>query len=81
MNLEQLTGRYLRLKEELAISYETQPWRGGHIDRVADELASIERQLSIAHAKSGLLTNPFARHGSAAVGRHAHVGTIDARRP
>lgn len=46
MEFDQLTGRYIRLKQELAAAYSALPWRDGHIDRLADDLASIERQLS-----------------------------------
>ena len=48
MEFEQLNGRYLRLRQELASAYAARPWHDGHIDRLANDLASIERQLSAA---------------------------------
>lgn len=48
MDFEQLNGRYLRLRQELASAYAARPWHDGHIDRLANDLASIERQLSTA---------------------------------
>lgn len=55
MEFKQLTGRYSRLKQELADAYDARPWRDGHVDRLANDLASIERQLSNApHAGSPL---------------------------
>lgn len=48
MQFEQLTGRYIRLRQELESAYAELPWRDGHIDRLASELASVERELSIA---------------------------------
>ena len=46
MEFDQLTGRYIRLKRELAAAYSARPRRDGHSDRLADDLASSERQLS-----------------------------------
>lgn len=46
MDLEQLMGRYYRLKQELAVAYQTQPWHGARIDRLADDLAAAERELA-----------------------------------
>ncbi len=46
MDLEQLMGRYFRLKQELAIAYKAQPWQSGRIDRLADELAATEREIA-----------------------------------
>jgi len=46
MNTDQLTKRYARLKAELETAYATSPWHDGHINRLADDLVSIERQLS-----------------------------------
>jgi hypothetical protein len=46
MDLEQLMGRYFRLKQELAIAYKAQPWHSGRIDRLADELAATEREIA-----------------------------------
>ena len=46
MNLEQLTSRYFRLKQELSIAYRAQPWQSLRIDRIADELAATEREIA-----------------------------------
>ncbi len=45
MDLEQLMGRYFRLKQELAIAHRAQPFQSGRIDRLADELQSTERAI------------------------------------
>jgi hypothetical protein len=50
MNLEQLMGRYFRLKQELSIAYRQQPWQSNRIDRLADDLASTEREISALQA-------------------------------
>lgn len=46
MYLEQLTGRYYRLKQELAQAYREHPWRSAHVDRLADDLAATEREIA-----------------------------------
>ena len=44
--LAQLTGRYLRLRQELAAAYSSVPWNTGHIDRLADDLVATERDIA-----------------------------------
>ncbi len=51
MDLEQLTGRYIRLKQELAMAYKAEPWHQGRIDRLANELTATERELAAMHAR------------------------------
>lgn len=46
MGFAQLMGRYRRLKQELAIAYDTRPWHSGRIDRLTDEMVEAERALS-----------------------------------
>ena len=46
MDLEQLTGRYFRLQQELAIAYSVVPWNSGRIDRLARDLAAAERAIA-----------------------------------
>ena len=46
MDLEQLMGRYFRLKQELSIAYRARPWHSGRIDRLADELTATEREIT-----------------------------------
>ena len=46
MDLEQLMGRYFRLKQELSIAYRAQPWHSAKIDRLADDLAATEREIA-----------------------------------
>ena len=50
MNIEQLMGRYFRLKQELSIAYRQQPWQSNRIDRLADDLASTEREIAAIQA-------------------------------
>ena len=48
MNQEQLMGRYFRLQQELSIAYSAQPWNSRRIDRLANELAGTEREITAA---------------------------------
>lgn len=52
MDLEQLTGRYRRLKEELARAYSQQPWPTGRIDRLAQEISETELAIAALPAES-----------------------------
>jgi hypothetical protein len=46
MKREQLMGRHLRLQGELSVAYSKVPWRTAWIDRLADELASVEQEVA-----------------------------------
>lgn len=46
MHLEQLMGRYFRLKQELANAYREKPWHVARIDRLADDLSAAEREIA-----------------------------------
>ncbi|HWH83577.1 MAG TPA: hypothetical protein VNU71_15200 [Burkholderiaceae bacterium] len=48
MALEQLMGRYFRLRQELAMAYNAQPWHSARIDRLANDLALTEREIAAA---------------------------------
>ena len=50
LNLDQLMGRYFRLKQELSIAYKSHPWHSARIDRLADEV--VRTELEIASMKS-----------------------------
>lgn len=58
MTIEQLTGRYFRLKQELEIAYRRTPWQAGHIDRLASDLATIEIELSQGRVHPSPLDHP-----------------------
>ncbi len=51
MDLEQLSGRYRRLKDELSAVYVQQPWPAGRIDRLALEIAQTEQAIAALDAK------------------------------
>lgn len=55
MNAQELMDQYLRLQRKLSMSVQT--WHSGRIDRLADALRSVEREL---HARQ-LMPMPAAR--------------------
>jgi hypothetical protein len=46
MNHRILQEEYSRLRAQLAEAYNAPRWDTGHIDRLADELAALERRLA-----------------------------------
>ena len=46
MTYAELVGKYMRLKEELSSAYSKPLWETSRIDRLAAELAAIERVMS-----------------------------------
>jgi hypothetical protein len=54
MNLEQLIGRHLRLREELAIAASSVPWNSGHVDRITAELNAVEAEIAALQAHTDL---------------------------
>lgn len=42
MTLEQLVGKYMRLRTELSQAYEAPVWDTSHLDRLSDEIAATE---------------------------------------
>ena len=61
MSLDQLMGRYFRLKQELSIAYKSHPWHSARIDRLADEIVRTELEIasmkSVGHAPMPALRN------------------------
>lgn len=50
MSLEQLIGRYLRLKQELAAEYAQSPLHVRHIARLSREIATTEHAIRAVRA-------------------------------
>ena len=46
MTIEQLMGRYRRLKRDLEIAYKAQPWQSGRINRLTNDIARTELELA-----------------------------------
>ena len=46
MTLEQLFGKYMRLREELSEACRAPVQQDRHIDRLADEMAIVQREIT-----------------------------------
>ena len=46
MTVEQLFGKYKRLQGELAQAYAEANWNQARVDRIANEIARVERELA-----------------------------------
>ena len=45
MPLDQLIGKYQRLRDELAQAYRDPAWDTSHINRLSDEIVATEREM------------------------------------
>ena len=58
MTYDQLTGKYARLRQELEAAYAEPAWalgRSGRIDRIANEIADVERTLAVQRLGARLI--------------------------
>ena len=46
MSHDELIGTYMRLRQELALAYAAPNWNKGQIDRLANDIACIERAIA-----------------------------------
>jgi hypothetical protein len=51
MNLEQLTGRSIRLRQELVLAQQQEPAPSGLIERLVQDLETTEREISVLRAR------------------------------
>ena len=53
MPVNQLVGKYRRLKRDLSAAYSQPEWNAALVDRLVDEIAAVEKALAV-HAPIGL---------------------------
>ena len=53
MSVEQLFGKYRRLKKDLSAAYSQPQWNAALVDRLVDEIGQVEQELAL-HAPIGL---------------------------
>ena len=58
MTNEEMLGRFERLKKELSAAYAKPHWDASHIDRLARELAALERVLASKAGAQHLKVHP-----------------------
>ena len=59
MSVDQLFGKYRRLKKDLSVAYSQPQWNAALVDRLVDEIALVEREIAM-RAPPGLMV-PMAR--------------------
>ena len=47
MSVDQLFGKYRRLKKDLSAAYSQPQWNAALVDRLVDEIGSVERELAM----------------------------------
>lgn len=47
MTMDQLFGKYRRLKGDLSAAYSQPKWNAALVDRIVDEIAAVERELAM----------------------------------
>ena len=53
MSVDQLVGKYRRLKRDLSAAYSQPQWNAALVDRLVDEITAVEKALAV-HAPIGL---------------------------
>jgi len=59
MSVDQLFGKYKRLKKDLSAAYSQPQWNAALVDRLVDEIGMVEREIAM-RAPPGLAV-PMAR--------------------
>ena len=47
MSVDQLFGKYRRLKKDLSAAYSQPQWNAALVDRLVDEIGQVERELAM----------------------------------
>ena len=65
MSVEQLFGKYKRLKKDLSAAYSQPQWNAALVDRLVHEIGSVEHELA-QHAPVALRSPPANEEGRGA---------------
>ncbi|MEO5843834.1 MAG: hypothetical protein ABIQ33_03230 [Caldimonas sp.] len=65
MSVDPLFGKYRRLKKDLSAAYSQPQWNAALVDRLAEEIGRIERELAL-HAPIGMPASPVKEEGRSA---------------
>ena len=60
MSVDQLFGKYKRLKKDLSAAYSQPHWNAALVDRLVDEIGAVEREIAMRAPATGI-TVPMAR--------------------
>jgi hypothetical protein len=64
MSVDQLFGKYRRLKKDLSAAYSQPQWNAALVDRLVDEIGAVERELALRMPAG--ITVPMAMPATAA---------------
>ena len=64
MSMDQLFGKYRRLKKDLSAAYSQPQWNAALVDRLVDEIGAVERELA-TRAPAGVAVSLAAMPGAA----------------
>jgi hypothetical protein len=59
MSVDQLFGKYRRLKKDLSAAYSQPQWNAALVDRLVDEIGAVEREIAMRVPPG--VTVPMAR--------------------
>ena len=62
MSVDQLFGKYRRLKKDLSVAYSQPQWNSALVDRLVDEIGQVERELA---QRAPLMMPPAREDGRA----------------
>ncbi len=65
MSVDQLFGKYRRLKKDLSAAYSQPQWNAALVDRLVEEIGTVEHELAL-HAPIGLRSPPLPEEGRGA---------------
>jgi hypothetical protein len=67
MSVDQLFGKYKRLKKDLSAAYSQPQWNAALVDRLVDEIGEVERELAL-QAPAGVRWRWRCRRGRGGAG-------------
>ena len=53
MSVDQLFGKYKRLKKDLSAAYSQPQWNSALVDRLVEEIGAVERELALTAPPGG----------------------------
>ncbi len=73
MSVDQLFGKYRRLKKDLSAAYSQPQWNAALVDRLVDEIGQVERELALQAPAAPARACEPTEEGRAAVGASARA--------
>jgi hypothetical protein len=77
MSVDQLFGKYRRLKKDLSAAYSQPQWNAALVDRLVDEIGLVEREIAqrgLPGAAERPHPGPLAQAGEGGAATASHPG-------